>query len=496
MSAITQSALVLIDLQNDFLSEGGAFSKRHCEPAQLLDSIQWALSAARQQGRRVVWVRSCYGENPAPPEQQHGHTHTGSPCCQRDSWGAQWVAPLAALPEVPGELRIVKQWYSAFRETGLHEWLQAEKVQRLILCGVATNVCIQHSAQEARRLGYEVDILEDATTAGTQSKHLRALRDLEQLACRVRRLGDFLNEGDSPVELRDIAGNSVLYCRSLDACISQDNTTFERLAAEVEWHRMSHRGGDVPRLVALQATRDEHGAEPLYRHPADEQPPLCAWTPTVELIRREVEKWVGHPVNHCLLQLYRNGRDWISEHSDKTLDLVRPSSIINVSLGQLRTMGFRSKIEEKGVSRVIKLPLPHASLLRMSLETNQHWYHTIRQQHPEREDGPRISLTFRQIGSYYEPSTGAVWGVGAKAQSIEEARERAKARQALSADERAQQEHDEAKVMLQLFREENINPAFDASVYRPGFEVLNFSPLHAKTETRPRDGEPSTPTDS
>ncbi|AUX47320.1 uncharacterized protein SOCE26_088380 [Sorangium cellulosum] len=80
---------------------------------------------------------------------------------------------------------------------------------------------------------------------------------------------------------------------------------------------------EVPRLVAIQGERAPDGAVPLYRHPADEQPELRAFTPAVDRIRREVERRVGHPLNHCLLQLYRTGRDWISEHSDKTLDRPR-----------------------------------------------------------------------------------------------------------------------------------------------------------------------------
>lgn len=67
---------------------------------------------------------------------------------------------------------------------------------------------------------------------------------------------------------------------------------------------------------------------PVYRHPADTSPPLRAWTPTVEAIRDHVEKTLGHPVNHALLQLYRNSEDYISEHSDKTIDVVRGSNIV------------------------------------------------------------------------------------------------------------------------------------------------------------------------
>ncbi len=82
---------------------------------------------------------------------------------------------------------------------------------------------------------------------------------------------------------------------------------------------------------------------PLYRHPADESPPLHPFTPTVSLIAQAVSKVVNHPVNHVLIQHYRSGNDYISEHSDKTIDIVRGSNIVNVSVGAQRVMFLRRK---------------------------------------------------------------------------------------------------------------------------------------------------------
>ena len=69
------SALVIIDVQNDFLAPDGAFNKRHIEPQQLVKAIAWLVEAARQQQRRIVWVTSHYGET----EEVTGKTHLGNP---------------------------------------------------------------------------------------------------------------------------------------------------------------------------------------------------------------------------------------------------------------------------------------------------------------------------------------------------------------------------------------------------------------------------------
>jgi len=116
--------------------------------------------------------------------------------------------------------------------------------------------------------------------------------------------GDSLGEGDS----------HIIY-DALSPTLSND--AFDLLRNEVAWQTMHHRSGEVPRLVAVQGDIGEDDSVPLYRHPADESPPLLAFTDTVERIRLEVQSLMNQPFNHVLIQLYRHGEDNISEHSDK-----------------------------------------------------------------------------------------------------------------------------------------------------------------------------------
>lgn len=221
---------------------------------------------------------------------------------------------------------------------------------------------------------------------------------------------------------------------------------FARLRDEVSWQRMSHQGGEVPRLVAVQGAVAADGSKPVYRHPADASPPLHAFTASVDAIRREVEAALGHEVNHVLIQLYRTGEDYISEHSDKTLDIARDSFIANVSLGAERTMTLRTKRRPRGGSdedpdkekekenpkrSVQRATLPHNSLFRMGLATNMRWLHGVRaDKRQEREKstaelayaGARISLTFRQIATYLDGCEEKIWGQGATSKTRSGAR--------------------------------------------------------------------------
>ena len=111
------------------------------------------------------------------------------------------------------------------------------------------------------------------------------------------------------------AGDSKIVYEVLDPELAKD--AFTQLKKEVKWQRMSHRSGEVPRLVAVQGEVGRDGGIPIYRHPADESPPLLSFTPCVEKIRKELERSLEQPFNHVLIQLYRDGKDNISEHSDK-----------------------------------------------------------------------------------------------------------------------------------------------------------------------------------
>lgn len=211
---------------------------------------------------------------------------------------------------------------------------------------------------------------------------------------------------------------------------------FHKLKDEVTWQKMHHQTGEVPRRVSCQGTIGPGGDMPIYRHPSDETIALLPWTSTVDEIRQAAEAIAGHELNHALIQLYRAGTDFISEHSDKTLDICPGSFIVNASFGAERVMRLRTKRAQGALPIKPTTPptqdpqartthcirLPHNSALLMSLETNARYLHSINpEKRPSSEltlaekayDGQRISLTFRQIGTYLDAESEHIWGQGA-----------------------------------------------------------------------------------
>ncbi|KAL1963429.1 hypothetical protein VTN77DRAFT_8330 [Rasamsonia byssochlamydoides] len=283
--------------------------------------------------------------------------------------------------------------------------------------------------------------------------------------------GDHIGEGDS----------RIIY--NVDLPLD----AFANIRDEVQWQKMYHLSGQVPRLVAVQGAVLPDGSIPIYRHPADESPPLLPFTPTVDRVRQAVERILGYPVNHVLIQLYRGGQDRISEHSDKTLDIVRGTSICNVSFGAQRTMILRTKLsgtteaaQEGGASysssgagrRTQRIPMPHESVFVLGPKTNMRWLHGIRADKRPDEvksaeerayNGERISLTFRSIGTFINPVKQTIWGQGAVAKSADAARP------VIHGDPA------ETERLIQAFGRENHDTEFDwDAVYGGGFDVVNF----------------------
>jgi nicotinamidase-related amidase/alkylated DNA repair dioxygenase AlkB len=304
--------------------------------------------------------------------------------------------------------------------------------------------------------------------------------------------GDFIGERDSRIIYDFLPAE-----KNVDDAFARLSNDTE--SCEVRWQEMYHRSGKVPRLVAVQGATIADGSIPIYRHPADESPPLLPFSPTVQSIREEVEKTVGHPVNHVLIQLYRGGEDNISEHSDKTLDIVRGSFIVNVSLGARRTMTLRMKKSASvtpaldqprrtsaptssphsptDVKRTAqRIPLPHNSLFILGQDTNQIWLHAIRADKRLASEKSaeelafneeRISLTFRQIGTFINPKDETIWGQGATSKSVEVARVVLKGQDAEKEGER----------LIRAFSQENHQSHdFDwVAQYGAGFDVVNFT---------------------
>jgi alkylated DNA repair dioxygenase AlkB len=251
---------------------------------------------------------------------------------------------------------------------------------------------------------------------------------------------------------------------------------FYNLQHEITWNTMRQKGRRVPREISIQGSitiENGNEYEPLYRHPADEQPELVSWTPTALKIKERIEQLIQQKINHALIQYYKTWKDNIGEHSDKTLDILLGSNIFNYSLGAARTMTLLNK-RQYNIRQDFKLP--HNSLFVMGWKTNREWHHCIRpDKRPISEKSPdelafygeRISLTLRTVATFLNRQTGYMYGQGARHKTSQEN----------STDE---YENDDVDMVRAFGAENHQSSEFDWNYhYGRGFNALNFKVLNS-----------------
>jgi nicotinamidase-related amidase len=150
-----RAALLVIDMQNDFVKEGGALVVPDAEST--VPRIAHLLELARQAGTRVVFSQDTHDEG--DPEWRIWGEHA-----RRGTWGWQIVDELAPRD---GELVVEKVRYDAFYGTPLDHHLRLWGVDTLIVSGTVANICVHYTAASAALRWYDVVIPLDAVSALT-----------------------------------------------------------------------------------------------------------------------------------------------------------------------------------------------------------------------------------------------------------------------------------------------------------------------------------------
>ncbi|MGL5074228.1 MAG: alpha-ketoglutarate-dependent dioxygenase AlkB family protein [Waterburya sp.] len=117
------------------------------------------------------------------------------------------------------------------------------------------------------------------------------------------------------------------------------------------------------------------------------------WTPSLIVIKSEVETVLKLKFNSVLINLYRQGQDSMGWHSDDERELGQNPTIASVSFGATRRFQLRHKSNK--TLNTLEVALTHGSLLLMRGKTQHFWKHQIPK--TSKTLTPRINLTFRAI---------------------------------------------------------------------------------------------------
>jgi nicotinamidase/pyrazinamidase len=165
-----RTALVVVDLQNDFADPAGSLSVAGGD--SIVPIVNEEIDAARLAGALVAWTQDWH-----PPSTPHFEKDGGiwPVHCVRDTWGAELHPGLVADGPVIRKGAHGEDGYSGFTmrdpvsgetiPTELESILREHRIERVVVCGLATDYCVMATALDAARLGFETLVLGDAIRA-------------------------------------------------------------------------------------------------------------------------------------------------------------------------------------------------------------------------------------------------------------------------------------------------------------------------------------------
>ena len=179
------SALLLIDMQNDFLHPDGAYGQGG-QTSSLMEPLPGVLKrvagAIRDAGGWVVSSQFTLltgkgGEPFIAPHLKEIRPFLGRGHFESGAWGHDVIDALK-----PVDMKIEKVAYSAFHQSRLQYALEKAEVDTLIVGGIVTNGGVASTVRAAHVLGYKTVVLDDGTAAFTEDAHNAAIGSLATIS--------------------------------------------------------------------------------------------------------------------------------------------------------------------------------------------------------------------------------------------------------------------------------------------------------------------------
>lgn len=195
---MSSTCLLIIDMQNDFLSPEGYFAKNQHWPVEAFrktsDAIVQLRQAVKEAGGRVIYTATGYS-----PDGSDAYTrrHTilpsifiepdGQPRCHdsaviKGSWGAEIIPALRPQGE---DYVVHKRRFNAFYQTELEHMLRCWGIKTLIVTGVITEVCVESTVREAFIRDFDVLVDRDGVGSWDRDRHEASLVNMDFSYARV-----------------------------------------------------------------------------------------------------------------------------------------------------------------------------------------------------------------------------------------------------------------------------------------------------------------------
>ena len=169
-----RTALIIQDLQNDIIMEGGAFADSgapaHAASQNVVENVKGVAAAARAAGVPVIHIHYIV-ETGAPGLKLNAPLFQGvkeANALVRGSWGA---APVPGLEPQEGDHVVEKTRMNGFYNTILDNLLRGYGTETLVITGAWTNMSIEHTSRHGADAGYEIVVVSDGCSTVNDEWH-------------------------------------------------------------------------------------------------------------------------------------------------------------------------------------------------------------------------------------------------------------------------------------------------------------------------------------
>jgi ureidoacrylate peracid hydrolase len=180
-------ALLVIDVQNGFVSKGGSYDLLGMETSHYRDVIPkirdlinlcknvripiFYTQAVRESSGIDLLTRS----HKILPKSREERIKK-KPICVRETWDAEIVDE---IKPAEGDHVVIKRRDSAFHDTEIGVWLRSLSIDTLIFCGIDTSICVETSLRDAFNIGYDVVLISDATASNNKKHYESTLENVK-----------------------------------------------------------------------------------------------------------------------------------------------------------------------------------------------------------------------------------------------------------------------------------------------------------------------------
>lgn len=170
---MTKAALLIIDMQNDFVREGAPLRVRDAE--SIVGTIQQVLGIFRRNHLPVFHILRIHRRDGSDVEIFRREIFRKTPFAVEGTDGAQVIGE---LEPAPGEYLIRKTRMSAFLQTELDLMMRTLSIDTVFITGIQTPNCIRTTVFDAFALNYRTFLVEDAVAAQNEEIHRSNCRDM------------------------------------------------------------------------------------------------------------------------------------------------------------------------------------------------------------------------------------------------------------------------------------------------------------------------------